>query len=333
MREEYLWNRQGAPDAEIARLEEALRSLRYEPNALPLSLPVVQIAQPKRTGRLVPLVRVQATRRRWWWLAAGMAAAAASAVVLMLSVRAPESAWKISWNNESPRTVRQGQTVATGRNSATLLSDFVGEVRVEPNSQLRVIQSTKDQQQFALQRGAIHALIWAPPKQFIVDTPSSKTIDLGCQYTLRVTADGRGLLDVQTGWVAFQWHNLESFIPAGAECVTRPSRGPGTPYFRDAPPELRLAVARFDETGNFQQLEAALPGARPPDALTLWHLLTRTEGAAQSAVYDRFAQLVNVPESVTLQKIAQGDGPALDAAWNALGLGNTGWWREWKRRW
>jgi hypothetical protein len=245
----------------------------------------------------------------------------------------PESAWKISWNNSTLHTVRQGQMVATGRNSARLESDFVGEVRVEPESRLRVVQSTRDQQQLALEHGTIHALIWAPPRQFVVDTPSSKTIDLGCQYTLRVTADGTGLLDVETGWVAFQWHNLESFIPAGAACVTRPSRGPGTPYFRDAPTEFRAATARFDETGDFQAVRTVLASARPQDGLTLWHLLTRTQGIERKAVFDRFSQLVKLPAGVTREKIAESDGAALDAAWNALDLGNTDWWREWKRKW
>jgi hypothetical protein len=229
--------------------------------------------------------------------------------------------------------VHSGQLIETGTSAARLQSDFVGEVRVGPDSRLRVVESTKDEQRLDLQHGTIHALIWAPPKQFIVDTPSSKTIDLGCQYTLHVAPDGSGHLEVETGWVAFQWKNLESFIPAGAACVTSAGRGPGTPYFDDAPAELRVALERFDTSSDPKALRTVLISARRRDALTLWHLLSRTEGTARGEVFDRLAELIHVPAQVTKEKIVSGDQSAINAAWNALELGDTGWWREWKRRW
>ena len=39
-------------------------------------------------------------------------------------------------------------------------------------------------------------------------------------------------ISVTTGWVGFEWRGRESFIPAGAVCLTRKSLGPGTPYLR-----------------------------------------------------------------------------------------------------
>jgi hypothetical protein len=33
-------------------------------------------------------------------------------------------------------------------------------------------------------RRTIHAYIWAPPGEFVVDTPSAVTVDLGCACTL-----------------------------------------------------------------------------------------------------------------------------------------------------
>ena len=87
-------------------------------------------------------------------------------------------------------------------------------------------------------------IIWAPPGQFVVDTPSAVTVDLGCAYTLQVDDSGAGLVRTSLGWVGFRLNGHESFIPAGAACATRPKVGPGTPYFEDASSEFR---ARFDE--------------------------------------------------------------------------------------
>jgi hypothetical protein len=135
------------------------------------------------------------------------------------------------------------------------------------------------------------------------------------------------------GWVAFQWRNIESFIPAGAACMTRPGHGPDTPHFLDAPEALTKGVAEFDLTGNIQALNLALSAARPRDALTLWHLLQRTQGAERAQVFDHFESLVKLPSSLTREGVLSGDRKSMDAAWDALDLGDTSWWRGWKRRW
>jgi hypothetical protein len=166
-----------------------------------------------------------------------------------------------------------------------------------------------------------------------VDTPSAKTVDLGCQYTLTVAKDGAGFLSVETGWVAFEWRGIESFIPAGAVCFTRRGHGPDTPYFKDAPAALSERLADFDRSGNAAALAAALAAARPRDAVTLWHLLRRTHGAERGLVFERFSALVNLPANVTRDAILRGDQGATDAAWNALELGDMTWWRGWKRQW
>jgi FecR protein len=321
MSDEYLWNREGEPDVETARLERLLRPLRYEPRKL-------EIRSSGGRKRVPP--------GRWWmWAAAaGLAVAAVGTGWRVWEARTPaEAMWKVSWNGAPARGVRDGQTIETGTSAAKLESEFVGEVEVGPESRLRVVASRRDEQRMALERGTMHAFIWAPPREFVVDTPSATTVDLGCAYTLRVAPDGTGLLTVQAGWVAFQWHEMESFIPAGAACATRPGRGPGTPHFLDAPPELEAELKKFDGDGDGAALSGVLAAARARDALTLWHLFGRTRGEERGRVYDRFAELVKLPPEVTREKILSGDAGAMDAAWNALGFGNTNWWRGWKRRW
>ncbi|HTW81817.1 MAG TPA: FecR domain-containing protein [Terracidiphilus sp.] len=322
MSDEYLWNGEGQPDAETARLERVLRPLRYEPKPFDLA----------------PVARVKQARRPSWLVWAAVAAAAIVAVSAGWRVwiaRTPAvSTWRVSWNGASSQSVREGELIATGKGSAARLqSDFVGEVELEPESRLRVVESTRDEQRLALQRGTMHAFIWAPPREFVVDTPGATTVDLGCAYTLHVAPDGTGLLTVKMGWVAFQWREQESFIPAGAACATKPGRGPGTPHFTDARPEFQAKLAQFDGDGDAAALAGVLADARPRDALTLWHLLGRTRGEERAEVFDRFSKLVKLPPDVTRAKILADDESAMDASWNALGFGNTDWWRGWKRRW
>lgn len=323
MSDEYLWNRAGNPDPEIAELEQVLEPLRYRPAA----------------EALHALTKTESTTRHthyWFWAGASIAAMLLLGVGLSLR-HVPfiprDTAWKLSWNGTTSQTARIGQTIETGRSPARLESEFIGEVRVDPGSRLQILQDTKDKQRLALEHGTIHAFIWAPPRQFVVDTPAATTIDLGCKYTLHVARSGTGSLNVEMGWVAFQWRNLESFIPAGASCRTWPGRGPGTPHFSDAPAELQSTLNRFDETGDSKALEVVLASARSRDGLTLWHLLSRTKGVQREQVFTRFSELVKLPPTVKEERILRGDPAAMDSAWDALDLGDTDWWREWKRHW
>jgi len=67
---------------------------------------------------------------------------------------------------------------------------------------------------------------------------------------------------VTSGWVGFEWHGRESFIPAGAMCITRPGRGPGTPHYEDTSDAFRLALDTIDlRRGSTEMLSAALDRA------------------------------------------------------------------------
>ena len=319
MSDDYLWDRSGPPDAEIQRLERTLAPLRYRHRA-------------RLAGQAHP-------RPRAWWAAA---AAVILAAVAVWQVRAPApsaTAWQIAGVEGSARLgnraaavsmpVGAGQVLRTGTASGiTLESAGLGRVDLGPDSELRAAASRR----VTLTRGLLHAFIWAPPREFVLDTPSARAVDLGCEYTIRVDPSGDGLLRVTMGWVAFQSGGREAFIPAGAACVTRRRQGPGIPYYEDAPEPLRQALAAY-ERGDPAALPGILANARPRDGLTLWHLLTRVPDAERPAVFDRFASLVALPPEVARPAALRRDPRAVDLCWNALNLENTGWWRGWERHW
>jgi hypothetical protein len=173
-------------------------------------------------------------------------------------------------------------------------------VEVAPNTRVRIVTTRPDEHRLALERGEIHATISAPPKLFFVDTRSGTAVDLGCEYTLRDDDLGSGLLRVTRGWVSFQWKGIESLVPAGASCRTRPKAGLGIPYFDDAPEMLKQALNAFAfEKGGDNALGAILSASRKRDTLTLWHLLSRVEPADRGRVFDRIAALTPIPAGVS----------------------------------
>ena len=210
--------------------------------------------------------------------------------------------------------VGAGEWIETdARSSATVKVGDIGSVEIEPNKRVRVVAMRPREHRFALLRGEIRAKISAPPRLFFVDTPSGTAVDLGCEYTLNTDEEGFGMLRVTKGWVSFQFKGLESLVPAGASCQTRPRAGPGIPYFDDAPENLKQALERFafEKAGN-EALGIILDEARIRDTLTLWHLLSRVEAGDRGRMYDRIAALTPVPVGVSREQALQLDPETLN---------------------
>ena len=343
----YLWDGSGEVDSEIVRLEKALAQFRHSGDTPNLS----DVSIRARPGFLAPLLRIVWVPR----LAAVtvIALAICSGIVLLFfPAGTPISppGWQVArvdgtplvgttWTNASrvQAMLHVGQTLVTNRDSrATISVAEIGEIQVEPGSRIRLLQSTDNRKRIALDRGTILAAIWAPPGEFVVDTPSAVAVDLGCAYTLQVAPDGSGILRTTLGWVGFHLDGRDSFIPAGAMCPTRRGVGPGTPYFEDAPGSFReaLRVLDFGSSGaesRGEALHTILQDARKKDALTLWHLLSRTQGEERAEVFDRLAALVPPPAGVAREGVLRLDQPMLDLWWNALDLGDISIWRFWEQ--
>jgi hypothetical protein len=323
---DYLWDRGGPADREVAELEQMLAPLRYR--------------RPLDRRRLW----ASSWHRPYWAIAAAIVLAAFASLLETARPGNARTSWAIagvegaakvgSRNASKTMPLRAGEPIRTGQDARVKLEaeDF-GEVELAPNSELQVTESRGGRQRMQLGKGRIHAFIWAPPGQFVVDTPSARAIDLGCEYNLSVDAAGNGYVAVETGWVAFQFGGQESFIPAGAACRTMRRSGPGIPFFEDAPAAFSEALAQYESTPDTDALNAVLVRARSKDGLSLWHLMTRTSGDTRRKVFERFAQLVRVPADATAERVLAGNAQAIDACWNALDLEDASFWREWKRDW
>jgi hypothetical protein len=349
MKDDYLWDGSGEPDPEIQKLENTLAKFRHEVQ-VPEFPQIAATQRPRFWQRLTP--------SQW-----SFGLATATAVILFMAAfgilrwsQKPNPSSGPGWDIESlagtPRVestvfgkntgvakLSVGQTLVTdSRSKATLSIAEIGTVNVEPNTRLRSVAGGNGHNRLALDRGTIHAYIWALPGEFTVDTPSAIAVDLGCSYTLQVDDSGGGLLRTKLGWVGFKLNGREAFIPAGAVCATRPKFGPGTPYFDDASASFRESLSKFDFAAGTPEERSAelskiLAEARQRDALTVWHLLARVEESERGLVYDRLAILLPPPSGVTRDGILRLDQKMLDLWWNQLGLGDISLWRTWERSW
>lgn len=294
-RDDYLWNRQGAPDPLLQALEQTLAPLAHTPRPLPLDALPPQQPVPQRP-------------RRWPWLVAAATAAATVALGTFLALRRPPLT-----EGAAPR-----EFLATNT-PLRLELGTLAEVTLSPDSQLRFEHWRADQVLFRLDRGELSARVAPPPAVpagfFQVDTARGRVVDQGCQYTLRVDADGTAFVRVSEGAVTFAYPQRTVFVPAGAT-TTVTEQGPSTPVFRDSSPELHKAVRWFDDlTAKVLRQKVTSPDDRamrqkgldlvvqycvaPRDSLPLWHALGDPDPLLQELAQRALVELVGPPEQPT----------------------------------
>lgn len=335
MNNDYLWDRSGEPDPYIENLEKTLVQFRHTSPAPLFS----ELSSPKQQRRSHSLWSSSIFPR----LAFVIGAIIVSIVSIWSAYHwfhnaARSEKFAVTPLQGSPQVGMQafttqadlavGQSLTTDQISrARIHVNNFGDVTVEPNSQVRLLEARSNRKQLALDRGALHARISAPPRQFYVQTASATAVDLGCEYTLAVDDSGAGLIRVTLGWVQFYSGDRQVLVPAGAAATMRPGLGPGTPYFEDVSPAFRKALEELDfGTGNSEARAAALnlvlSEANRQDVLTLFPLLTRVSAIERIRVYDRLASLNPPPLGVTREGILNGDTRELQLWRDNWGLGH-----------
>lgn len=208
-----------------------------------------------------------------------------------------------------------GQLLETdGKSTARIAVADIGTVDVSPNSRIRLAETGKDEHRLSLERGKLHAKIYAPPRLFVVDTPSAKAVDLGCEYTLDVDQNGDSVLHVTGGWVALERDGRESIVPSGMMCKTRKGLGLGTPFNVEATAAFKKALDSFDfSRGGSGAVQTIIREAEFYDIFTLWHLLSRVPKADRGLIYDALAGHVPPPSGVTREGVLVLNKKMLDA--------------------
>lgn len=269
------------------------------------------------------------------WLAAAavvLALLSGATVGVVLHYRAPSS-WTVEYVSGAPSvagasvdartSLDVGEWLVTdARSTAALRVGRIGTAEVGPSSRVRLERGGFTEHRLTLERGSLHAAIAAPPRLFLVETPSALVTDLGCEYTLEVDSTGASRLHVTAGWVELREGGVASVVPAGQIADVHAGGTPGTPYPESLPQRARQALHRLDDgTGTERDLTVLLDAQYDPtdhvtlrkrSAVTLWHLLQRVRPEWRVRVYDRLAALSAPPDGVTREGILRLDRPMLE---------------------
>lgn len=275
-RDDYLWSGAGEPDPDVAELERLLG--RFAHDGRPLG----------RRRRVRPIL-----------LAAAALVIAVGAIVWTTSAR-PDALALVAGDvrlaeNEWFTATESARALALGR---------IGNLELEPGSRLQVRRVAADETRLYLEQGALHAFVAAdaPARFFQVETPSARCVDLGCEYDLRVDAQGDALVEVSLGQVAFELGDRDVYIPSGARCRATKAGGLGTPHFVDCAPALAALVARFDATRDPDAradvaAKLAATASTEQDTLTLWHLLRDGDPRIAASAEARLVELIGHPHA------------------------------------
>jgi hypothetical protein len=296
MSNDYLWDRNDEPEAEVRTLEALLGRYRS--------------AAPMPDFRRVVVMR---PRPLWSFaLAAGMILAAILGVVHFYTQRNEWRATASSGTAVVPHsTLQPGDVVRTGDGVVRLEARAVGILELGANTTLRLIESRRNRQRLALAAGTIHATTTSMPGVFVIDTPRARAIDLGCEYTLTIAPGGGGALHVIHGWVDLTHGYVQSLVPERASAVISPAGELTVPVFDDADPRFAAAVRDFGRTHDLPTIVAL---ARRRDALTLLNLFRSSTPEERLTLYDRLNQLVPAPPSVTRDAVRDW-GPRVTEPW------------------
>ena len=307
MNDDYLWDPSAPPDPELQKLEAALRPAAHRHAPLP------EQGWPSRT-RHMRLVR-------WAAIAAGMVLVVGGLFAVRRSAVAP---WTVVAERGVPvvrdaagragggALARGGVVETDGRSSAIIAVGRIGRAVLGSGSRLRLIGADSSEHRLFLERGTMHASVDAPPRYFLVQTPSALAVDLGCAYTLTVDERGNGSLTVEEGEVELELGQVRVAVLAGNTASLRTGRGPGLPHPVRASAALRRAVAAYDaDPSSGAALDSVLAAADSSSTITLWHLLQSAEPAQRERVFARLAAIAPPPASATRERIVRGESGAL----------------------
>lgn len=348
-RDDYLWDRSGPVDAEVAALERLLSGYRLQDHAPRVSRPMRERAVPHRK-RHVARRRTALASLANWRVAMTTAAMLAVSVIGVIGwyqhrLQWPQARpWSLAVRGDTARIdgaavagqgiLAPGSVLDTGRDtSVRLRAARIGEVVVGEGSRFELIVTRSGLHRTRLHHGRLWARVWAPPGAFGVGSAAGDVLDLGCEFVLDVRKDGRGALTVRSGWVQVDNGWREVLVPQGARVEFGAGGEAGTPYDLGARADFVAALREIDAdpvriAADGDAVRRLVATARAQDAITLLSLLQAQPRLADGPVYDRLA--AQMPEAVVSRAAARGGGHALSPWWQRLPYPRMKrWWLQW----
>ena len=339
---DYLWDRSGPVDAEVAGLERLLAPQRWRGDA--------RHGGRSRSGSLSVPASPRRRMRRW-----PMALAAVATLALFAIGARFWYDHRLDWPAQQPWQVAlaegevridgrevageaqlaPGAVLATGDGRVRLRAARIGEVVVGEGSRFRIVATGGGRHRTELQHGRLWARVWAPPGAFGVSTPAGDVFDLGCEFVLDAREDGSGALTVRSGWVQVDSRRREVLVPQGARVEFGAGGQPGKPFDLGASDAFRAALRTLDDHAgdvepDGEAVRALVAAARAQDAISLLSLLQAQPQLADGPLFDRLSAMMPAGARVTRAAARAGGAQALAPWWSALPYPRTKlWWTKW----
>ncbi|WP_395143950.1 hypothetical protein, partial [Armatimonas sp.] len=174
----------------------------------------------------------------------GLALVTSAAVLGLTLLLRPKTKTVLSDWRSNNRVVAIGETLEAARNPLTLAAPGIGTLQLAPGSRARILESRPGRQRLALESGSLRAKVTAPPRLFVVETPSATATDMGCEYSLTIVNEERWLgvfrrrsgsvLTVTSGYVEMVDQKKRTvLVPAGASVRVMPDGHQGLPWYGD----------------------------------------------------------------------------------------------------
>jgi len=304
--DDYLWDRSGDPDPDVARLEDLLSPLCHD-----APLDELRARRPRRTWIVVTTLAVAAAVAliAWWrWPRAGEAPpqlACAGSAGFSFTAKGGD----VACNGAEVATgvLPIDGVLDTGAHEAELAIANIGTAQLGAKTRVRLQRTDASRHQLYLERGTMHARVDAPPRIFAVATPSGDVTDLGCEYTLEIGADGGGRIHVLSGKVELEATNGSRVVaPQGTHAKLLPGRRASVPLADSAGDAIAKAVDEFD-AGTPDGLAHVLAAATRDDAITVASLARMVPAAQRRSVLEKLQTLVPAPQDLTIDEALADD--------------------------
>lgn len=220
--------------------------------------------------------------------------------------------------------IKSGEKLFTNSESrARLKLVDIGEIDIEPLSEVQFIETETSEYKLILSRGQITVRTWDAPKLFSIITPSSSIKDFKAVYTINVNAEFSTRVKVNSGYVLLGNKNRKSLLTAGSTCISKMPKGPGTPYASSASNSFIYLLNKIDfEADGLNNLDLLLSESRKEDIISLFYLLRQNDSIVRGKIFDRIIFLSDMPQRITHEEIVSGDKESMARLWIQLGLGS-----------
>lgn len=291
---DYLWDRSGTADPQVARLEGLLSPLAHD-------APLDELRMRRQQRRRAP------------WVIAGALAAIAALVAIYLGRPGPRpnvacngregfaftgvgGAVSCGGTSVTAGVLPVGGQLDTGAHQAMLTIADIGNAHLGAGTQVRLERTDAERHQLALDRGQMHAKVKARPRLFAVTTKHADVVDLGCEYDISIDDSGAGGLHVISGLVELATKSgAIVVVPEGCDAKILAGNRPGLPSCAATTPAVRTAIEAYD-AGDANAFDAILAAARREEAITLFALAAVDESRRADAL-DRLAELSPPPDA------------------------------------